>query len=255
MTRRHWIGMIVLASASIAAAGCSVRPTPAAAMQTLDAIHVHRLDFESKLGTGAHIGGGRLVTCRHVVRGDFVRVDGQPGLFTVLAQGPTDERGDDWAIIELMGITLDAPSILEHWPGSTQPREDDRFDLLVMKSYFYDLDTETHDQAFDQEVTFITAEITSPPAQLDDRLLYARRPSRKDFKGGSGGPGFAIDAKTGEVRFSGVYPGGADLFFLGIPVEGYVSIVQPIGAFGEALRRYGIGGDAATPPAAATPPR
>ena len=126
----------------IALAGCtsgpsSTGPMPDEVRAILEAVSVHRLAFGDNFGTGVHIGGNRILTCRHVIQdGNSVRVDGRFAIFEILAAGPWNGDGDsvdDWAIIQLLGIEIDGPSVMALWHGEQDPGHAE----VLFKTYFY----------------------------------------------------------------------------------------------------------------------
>lgn len=225
----------------LALAGCTGRFKPAPMQdevrQTVDQVEVHRLAFGAVFGTGVHIGDSRILTCRHVLVGNTVEVDGRFAIYETVASGAWDgeeDAEDDWAIIELTTLDLEAPSVMSLWHGEDDPGHSE----VVFKTYFYTENVD-HQAAYATPVTLMQGELAPSPFGDTSRLLYAEVDVPTTPAGGSGGPMFSYDPATGDVVLRGLYIHGANGEFLGFPTRVWLAACPTTGDLADALRTYG----------------
>lgn len=242
--RCRWLGRTVAFVVYMALAGCtsgpsSTGPMPDEVRATLEAVSVHRLAFGDNFGTGVHIGGNRILTCRHVIQdGNSVRVDGRFAIFEILAAGPWDGEGDsvdDWAIIQLLAIEIDGPSVMALWRGDQDPGHAD----VLFKTYFYS-GPMTDAEAYATPITWMQGRLVPAPDEDNTRALLYTEISDPAPEGGSGGPMFSFDPVTNDVALRGIYVRAARVHFLGIPLREMLIACAITDEAADALETYGV---------------
>ncbi len=201
-----------------------------AALERLAVRLVSRAEGDSmQVGTAVPLGGGRLLTCRHIIperalarsgpdpRGPrgaanppvAATIDGHPAIYQVLAAG--DEAGPrgDWALIEVLrlgeGPRVDLPpTIAVEFDPAWQPRGDEPVLLLGYPAF---ADGDLGPVVAGRQPPFVLAARPSPKhesLEYPDQILVRARGSGAHLGGLSGGPAVVWEADRNRAVVVGI---------------------------------------------------
>jgi hypothetical protein len=209
---------IVLLVVTGVSCGCTRTLAPGSAQVTgpspedLERVPVVHLLSEDLSGSAVCLSPTRLLTCRHVLAGEVLEIDGRPTVFEVIANGTGDGLEDDWAVVELTDLELQKPSIVEYIYDGREPEqgwqawligfpapEDAEPSLAVARSL---------------EKRVIPTRVHHLAGAPKDGILYLDSPRKGSYHGCSGGAVMVWDPDEERLRFLGTYAAGIKASFL-----------------------------------------
>jgi hypothetical protein len=172
---------------------------------------VHLLS-EEQSGSAVCLSSTPLLTCRPVLAGEVLEIDGRPTVFEVIASGIGDAPEEDWAVIELAHVELQKPSIFEYIYEGREPQQGWQAWLI---GFLAPKDAEASlAVARSLEKHVIPTRVKHLPGAANNDILYVDSPGRGSYHGCSGGALMAWDPDEERLRFLGTYAAGLKSSFL-----------------------------------------
>ncbi len=182
-------------------------PTPA----QLGRIPVHLFMSPKDAGTAVHLGNNRLLTCKHLLTGPVVEIDGVLTGYTIIASGQDETFKDDWVVIRVLNVSIQSPSILDVWEPHHRLKDGQR--VWIIGFWAEGRTDVTPAEARQLRKTIVKARVKHPPTSLSKNLIYLVAPARDTYQGLSGAPVMVWDPETERMNFLGIYTGTAEYSF------------------------------------------
>lgn len=197
-------------------------PAPEPSAGQLDAITVHHIKSGRLQGSAVAVADDRLVTSRHLLTRRLVQVDGVPTRYSIVASGPDDKTyADDWAVIELLDLSIPAPPTL--------PDQDPDAHVEVGQDIYligyWRRGTLPRAGISEQTKTVVRARVVSPPPSwMGPRtgLIFLDAPHGETYAGLSGGAAAYYDSVADRLMVIGIYQGTIEGKVLGWKWKGHV---------------------------------
>lgn len=183
-------------------------PTPA----QLERIPVHLFMSPKDGGTAVHLGNNRLLTCKHLLSGPVVEIDGVLTGYTIIASGLDETFEDDWVVIRVLNVSIQSPSILDDWETHHRLKDGQRAWII---GFWAEGRTDlTPAEVRQLKRTVVKAQVKDPPTSPSKNLVYLVAPASDSYKGLSGAPVMVWDPETERLNFLGIYMGTEEYSFL-----------------------------------------
>lgn len=183
-------------------------PTPA----QLERIPVHLFMSPKDSGTAVHLGNNRLLTCKHLLTGPVVEIDGVLTGYTIIASGQDKTFNDDWVVIRVLNVSIQSPSILDYWEPHYRLKDGQSAWII---GFWADGRTDlTPAEVRQLKKTIVKAKVKYSPTSLSKNLIYLVAPASDTYKGLSGAPVMVWDPERERLNFRGIYTGTEEYSFL-----------------------------------------
>ena len=182
-------------------------PTPA----QLERIPVHLFMSPKDGGTAVHLGNNHLLTCKHLLTGPVVEIDGVLTGYTIIASGEDETSQDDWVVIRVLNVSIQSPSILDDW--EPHQRSKDGQSAWIIGFWAEGRTDLTPAEVRQLKKTFVKAKVKYPPTSPSKNLIYLVAPASDTYRGLSGAPVMVWDPEKERMDFLGIYTGSEEYSF------------------------------------------
>ncbi len=176
-------------------------PTPA----QLERVPVHLFMSSKDFGTAVHLGNNRLLTCKHLLTGPVVEIDGVLTGYTIIASGQDETFEDDWVVIRVLNVSIQSPSILDDW--EPHHRLKDGQSAWIIGFWAEGRTDVTSAEVRQLKRTVVKAQVKHPATSLSKNLIYLVAPASDTYKGLSGAAVMVWDPERDRMNFRGIYTG------------------------------------------------
>ena len=212
------LSLPLLTATVLVASGCATIGHPGAFPQAsgptpaqLERIPVHLFMTPKDGGTAVHLGNNRLLTCKHLLTGPVVEIDGVLTGYTIIASGEDETFQDDWVVIRVLNVSIQSPSILDDWEPHHRLKDGQSAWII---GFWADGRTDfTPAEVRQLKRTVVKAKVKYPPTSRSKNLIYLVAPDRDTYKGLSGAAVMVWDPESERLNFLGIYTGTAEYSF------------------------------------------
>ncbi len=213
------LSLPLLTATVLVASGCATIHRPGDFSQVsgptsahLERIPVHLFMSPKDGGTAVHLGNNRLLTCKHLLTGPVVEIDGVLTGYTIIASGQDETFEDDWVVIRVLNVSIQSPSILDDWEPHHHLKDGQSAWII---GFWAEGRTDlTPAEVRQLKKTFVKAQVKHPPTSRSKNLMYLVAPASDTYKGLSGAPVMVWDPETERLNFLGIYTGIEEYSFL-----------------------------------------
>ena len=182
-------------------------PTPA----QLERIPVQLFMSPKDGGTAVHLGNNRLLTCKHLLSGPVVEIDGLLTGYTTIASGQDETFENVWVVIRVLNVSIQSPSILDDWEPHHRLKDGQRAWII---GFWAEGRTDfTPAEVRHLKRTVVKAQVKHRPTSPSKNLIYLVAPASDTYKGLSGAPVMVWDPETERLNFLGIYTGTEERSF------------------------------------------